>query len=128
MTLPALAGPQFVVALHGYDPVAYFTDGRPVPGDLRYTHFWNGANWVFSSEANRVRFAADPGAFAPRYDGYCAYAASLGYIAPGDPQAWRIVDGGLYLNFSARARELWELDIPGNIAKAEQNWPRLNAH
>jgi hypothetical protein len=127
-TLPAVAGPQFAVALHGYDPVAYFTDAKPVLGDLRFTQFWNGANWIFHSEANRAKFVADPTAFAPQYDGYCAYAASLGYIAPGDPQVCRVVDGKLYLNFSVQAAELWEKGIPGNIAKANENWPRLNAH
>ena len=124
----ALAGPQFVVALHGYDPVAYFDSGKPVLGDLRFTHFWNGANWIFSSDANQLKFAANPAAFAPQYDGYCSYAAAQGYIAPGDPQTWRIVDGKLYLNFNAQAKELWERDIQANIAKANDNWPRLNAY
>lgn len=126
--LPVWAGPQFMVALHGYDPVAYFTEGKPMLGDLRFTYFWNGANWFFSSEPNRAKFVTNPIAFAPQYDGYCSYAAALGYVAPGDPQVWRIVDDRLYLNFSAQAKTLWEQDIPGHIIKANENWPRLNAH
>ncbi len=124
--LPALAGRPYTVAIQGHDPVAYFSAGRPTPGDLRFSHHWNGANWLFASAANRDRFIANPAAFAPRYDGYCAYAASQGYMAPGDPGTWTIVDGKLYLNFSAEARKLWEKDIPGHIAQADNNWPGLN--
>lgn len=126
LTLPALAGQPYTVALQGHDPVAYFSEGRPVPGELRFTQRWNGANWLFASAENRDRFAADPESFAPRYDGYCAYAASQGYVAPGDPGTWAIVDGKLYLNFSPEAKKLWEQDIPGHIAQADENWPGLH--
>ena len=126
--MPAVAGPQYVVALNGYDAVAYFADGAPAEGEVTISHFWNGANWLFSSEENRDRFAADPEAYAPQFDGYCAYAAALGYIAPGDPNVWAVVDDRLYLNVSDRAATLWERDREGNIATAEQNWPRLNSN
>lgn len=125
----ASAGPQPAVnlsrglALRGYDAVAYWTDGRPVRGAATFTHRWNGAEWRFSSLANRDAFAKNPARYAPRFGGYCAYAVSRGYTADGDPLAWRIVDGHLYLNYSKRAQELWEEDIPGNIAKGTRNWP-----
>ena len=112
-------------AIRGYDPVAYFTEGRPVEGRRAHRHEWMGATWSFASAENRATFAANPEKFAPRYGGYCAWAVSQGYTASIDPDAWRIVDGALYLNFSLAVREEWEQDIPGHIASADVNWPRL---
>lgn len=113
------------LALGGHDPVAYLTDGQPVAGDPAITLDWNGATWRFATAENRTMFEANPQASAPQFGGYCAWAASQGYIAPGDPTVWRIVDGRLYLNFNDRARMLWEQDIPGAIARGEANWPRI---
>lgn len=113
------------LALSGYDAVAYFTEGGPRLGDAAHTLEWNGAIWRFASAANLAAFRANPEAYAPRFGGYCAWAASQGYIAPGDPAVWRIVDGSLYLNFNARAQMLWEQDIPGAIARGQANWPRI---
>lgn len=126
--VPANAGPQYVVALGGYDAVAYFTDGTPTEGAVTISHHWNGANWLFSSAENRDQFAANPETYAPQFDGYCAYAAALGYIAPGDPTVWAVVDDRLYLNVHERAAELWQQDRDANIASAEENWPRLNSN
>ncbi len=113
------------LAVQGHDPVAYFIDGRPVAGDPAHALDWNGATWRFASADNRARFAADPTAYAPQFGGYCAWATSQGYIAPGHAPFWRIVDGHLYLNYSERAQELWSEDIPGAIARGEANWPRV---
>jgi YHS domain-containing protein len=115
------------IAIGGYDTVAYFTDGRPVLGSAEFAHRWNGVTWRFASADARDRFAADPEAYAPRFGGYCAWAISQNYIAPGDPLIWRIVDGQLYLNFNARARELWEADRPAAIARGHANWPSVLA-
>lgn len=111
------------VAINGYDPVAYFTDKKPVTGDATHSATWNGAEWRFASAANKAAFEAAPEDYAPQFGGYCAYAVSKGYTAPTDPYAWTVHDGKLYLNFSLRARELWSEDIPGNIAKGRANWP-----
>jgi hypothetical protein len=111
------------LALHGYDAVAYHTDGRPSRGIADFEQQWNGAIWRFASAANRDAFAKDPARYAPEFGGYCAYAVSRGYTADIDPEAWRIVDGRLYLNYSKRVRTLWEEDVPGNIAKGRANWP-----
>jgi hypothetical protein len=113
------------VAVDGTDVVAYFTEGRPVAGDPAFAHAWNGSTWHFASAANRDRFAADPQAFAPQYGGYCAWAVSEGYTASTTPEAWEIVDGKLYLNYSRRVQRRWERDIPGHIARADANWPRV---
>ncbi|MEM8811475.1 MAG: YHS domain-containing (seleno)protein [Pseudomonadota bacterium] len=111
------------IAVDGSDVVAYFKDGRPVAGSHSITHEWRGATWRFSSEENRDAFAANPTAYAPQFGGYCAWAVSEGYTASTIPEAWKIVDGKLYLNFSRSVQRRWERDIPGRIAAANRNWP-----
>jgi YHS domain-containing protein len=123
-----IAGPQFVVALGGYDAVAYHTENEAVAGENEQAVYWNGVTWLFSSEANRDAFEVNPAAYAPQYDGYCSYAAANGYKAPGSPLAWSVVEGRLYLNFNTRAQELWMEDVPGHVAQADKNWPKLNTH
>lgn len=111
------------VAIKGYDPVAYFTDGRPVKGSKDHELEWNGATWRFASTDHLEAFEAEPERYAPQYGGYCAWAVSQGYTANIDPQAWRIVDGRLYLNYSKEVQRKWESDIPGHIEAADTNWP-----
>ena len=113
------------IAVDGTDVVAYFTEGRAVAGNAAITHAWNGATWQFSSEENRAAFEADPSAFAPKYGGYCAYAVSEGYTAPTDPNAWSIVDGKLYLNYSRSVRTLWNVSRARRIKAADANWPSV---
>ncbi len=113
------------VAIKGYDAVAYFADGKPVKGESDYSYEWNGAEWRFSSAAHRDLFKADPVKYAPQYGGYCAWAVSRGYAAGIDPEAWKIVNGRLYLNYSMKVQKQWAEDIPGNVAKAEENWPEI---
>ncbi len=112
-------------AIRGYDPVAYFTEKKPVKGKRAYSHKWKGATWYFASERNRDLFRDNPEKYAPRYGGYCAYAVSQGYTASIVPEAWRIVDGKLYLNYSKGVQRTWEEDIPGYIKLGDKNWPRL---
>lgn len=113
------------LAIRGTDPVAYFTQGKPVPGVAAYEYVWNNATWRFVSAENRDKFMANPEKYAPQYGGFCAWAVSQGYTASIDPNAWRIVDGKLYLNYSQRIQKRWEKDISGNIAKADANWPQV---
>lgn len=110
-------------AIDGTDAVAYFTEGRPVAGSPDITYEWNGAEWRFSSTENRAKFVANPERFAPQYGGFCAWAMAQGKQAPTEPEAWRIVDGKLYLNYNKSIQERWVADIPGNIAAADRNWP-----
>lgn len=114
-------------AIDGYDPVAYFREGRPVEGDPAFTHEWQGATWRFASAANRDAFAAAPESFAPAYGGYCAYGVSQGYTVGTDPEAWSIVDGRLYLNYSKSVQRTWEEDFSGYIRQADSQWPDLRA-
>ena len=113
------------LGLKGYDPVAYFTEGKPVKGFAEFLYEWIGAKWYFSSAANRDLFAANPEKYAPQYGGYCAYAVSKGHTADINPSVWKIVAGKLYLNNGYLAGKLWQHDIPGNIEKADKNWPKL---
>ncbi|MEM8998269.1 MAG: YHS domain-containing (seleno)protein [Acidobacteriota bacterium] len=113
------------VAIKGYDPVAYFTEGEPAKGSKRIIHNWAGAEWRFASEKNRALFAAEPEAYAPQYGGYCAWAVAQGSTAGIDPKSWKIVDGKLYLNYNGKIQKRWEGDIPGHIEAADANWPGL---
>ena len=110
-------------AIRGYDPVAYFTVGAPTRGSDEFTADWQGATYYFASADNRDKFKADPEAYAPQYGGYCAYAVSYGSTASTVPEAWKIVDGKLYLNYSKSVQKRWEQDVPGFISKADANWP-----
>ena len=113
------------LAIRGYDPVGYFTQGAPVMGSPEFTTQYKGATWQFASAANRDAFLSDPEKYGAKFGGYCAFAASKGYLATTVPEAWTIYEDRLYLNFSLRARELWLQDVPGNIAKGEANWPGI---
>jgi YHS domain-containing protein len=115
----------FGKAIKGTDPVAYFTEGKPTKGTSKYTYEWNGAEWHFSSEENLVLFQENPEKYSPQFGGYCAWAVSQGYTASIDPNAWKIVNEKLYLNYSLSVQKKWSRDIPGNIKKAEKNWPEL---
>lgn len=113
------------VAIGGYDSVAYFTKGEATKGDKEFVLSYKGADWRFSSQENLDLFSANPEKYAPQYGGYCAYAASKGALAKGDPEAWTVYEDKLYLNFSKSVRALWKTDIPGNVAKADVNYPKL---
>jgi hypothetical protein len=115
------------LALKGYDPVAYFTDRRAVPGLPALQHAWNGATWRFATPANRDLFAKDPEKYAPQFGGYCAWAVSRNYTADVDPDAYEIVSGKLYLNYSRFVQLRWRQRREENIRKGEENWPKLQA-
>jgi hypothetical protein len=132
------AGDQYVdatgFAASGYDVVSYFDlpqsevgqpQQPPLPGLSSITAEHNGASFAFATEANRDRFLADPAAFAPQYDGHCAYGVSKGGKVPGNPTLWRIVDGKLYLNITKNVVGFWEEDIPGNLTLSTSNWPGI---
>ena len=113
------------IAIHGIDPVAYFTQGAPVRGHADHALTWRGATWLFASMANMEAFMANPEAYCPKYGGYCAYAVARDYLANTVPEAWTIFDGALYLNYSVNVRQLWLEDPVGNIALADGHWPEI---
>lgn len=124
----ALAGDfyeKYGVAIKGYDPVAYFTDNKPVKGSPAYKAEYAGSVFHFVSQANRDAFAANPAKYAPQYNGFCAFGTAGGYKAAIDPAAFTIVNNKLYLNYNQEVRKKWSTDIPGFVAKADKNWPEV---
>jgi YHS domain-containing protein len=112
-------------AIRGYDPVAYFTEGKPVQGDSTLSYNYQGANWYFATAQNRDAFKTEPEKYAPQYGGYCAYGTSQGHKAPTEADAWTIENGKLYFNYNKKVQTLWNKDRPGNIQKADTNWPTI---
>lgn len=129
---PVHAKPVYVgveggnVAVSGYDTVSYFeTGGDPVMGKAEHAVEHDGAVYHFANAANAARFAANPDAFAPQFGGHCAWAMSRGYLAPGDPLAYTLVDGKLYLNFNRDVRAMWLKERDTNIANGHKNWVNI---
>lgn len=115
------------IAIDGYDPVAFFTEGKPVHGSPSITATHRGATYLFANEANRKRFSADPDRYVPQYGGYCAYGVSVGALFPVDVSTWQVRNGKLYLNLNPEILSAFNADFEGAIAKAEKNWPALRA-
>ncbi len=113
------------IAIKGYDPVAYFSEGKPVKGEPSFTYQWKGGQWLFSSKKNQDAFSAKPEKYAPQYGGYCAYGASRGYKAETDPQAFTIVGDKLFLNYNLKVREEWLKDTANRIQLANTYWKSL---
>lgn len=113
------------LAVHGFDVVAFFTEGKPMQGDAKFAHVHKDATYRFVSAANLAAFKANPANYEPAYGGYCAYGVSVGAKFDGDPRYWKIVDGKLYLNLDAGIQQVWLKNVPGAIRKAEANWPKL---
>ena len=113
------------IAIKGYDPVAYFSEGKPVEGLKEFSYSWQGTEWHFKNLANRDAFKAAPEKYAPQFGGYCAYGASQNHKSPTDPVAFTIVNQRLYLNYSPKVKELWMKDTTGYIVKARKNWTSL---
>ena len=114
-------------AIKGYDPVAYFTEGKAVKGDRQFSFTWQNSEWHFASEANMKAFQAEPEKYAPQFGGYCAYGVSQGYAPATDPTAYTIADGKLYLNYNHKVSDKWNGDRDAYIVQGKQNWPALKA-
>jgi enamine deaminase RidA (YjgF/YER057c/UK114 family) len=113
------------LSISGYDPVAYFTDGKPVQGKSEFEYLWHKLRWRFADGAHREMFIKDPNRYAPQYDGYCAMGAAAGESAHKDtvdPEAWAIVDGKLYLTHVRQTMEAWRQNPAGYIKRGDDNW------
>lgn len=108
--------------ISGYDPVAYFTDGKPVRGSGYHVTVVDGVTYAFSNAEHRKMFEADPQKYLPAYGGYCAYGVAVGKKFVADPEVWKIVQGKLYLNLDKGIQQKWDKDTPGYIKKADANW------
>lgn len=113
------------VAIQGYDPVAFFTDQKPVKGNPEIPARHNGATYYFASKEHRDLFKADPAKYEPVFGGYCAFGVSKGKLVEIDVNAFQIVNDRLILQYSKRVRDNFNKDTQGNLKKAESNWPGL---
>ena len=110
------------VAISGYDPVAYFTDGGPVVGSQTYSADWHGAEWWFETEENRTTFLSAPDRFAPQFGGFALESVANGNGFAGNPEVFKILEGRLYLSRSPKSQSLWLRNPDGYIRAAEQAW------
>ena len=127
--VPVFTGPSGseAIGISGYDAVSYFVgDGTPVEGSKDHRVRYNGVEYHFATAENAEKFQTEPAKYAPQYGGHCAWAASNGKLAPGDPKLAAVVDGKLYLNFNETVQETWNKDIPGYIEKADKEFPKIS--
>ncbi|QMU61295.1 MAG: YHS domain-containing protein [Gammaproteobacteria bacterium] len=117
------------VGVQGYGLVSYQTGKRPVQGNGNHLVTHDGVNYLFSSADNQEAFKKNPNKYLPAYGGWCAFGVSVNKKFIGDPTVWEIVDGKLYFNLDNSIKSMWVKDIPGNIKKADANWPKIkNKH
>jgi len=129
LALPAVAQTKTLlnldktgVAIQGYDPVAFFTDSKPVRGKPEFPARHNGALYYFASKDHRELFKGNPAKYEPMFGGHCAYGVSKGKLVEVDVEAFQIVNGRLLLQYSKGVRDDFNKDGKGNLAKAEANW------
>ena len=127
VTARSVAAEELPLAIKGYDPVAYFTDGKPLRGLAEFEYRWDDYRWQFVSAAHRDMFKADPVHYAPQFGNYCAMALSLGQIVVANPENWLIRDGKLYVfgKPAPAGPALFEKNLAANITKANNNRPIL---
>lgn len=113
------------IALSGYDPVAFFTDAKPMNGDPGITSEHLGATYFFATKEHKKLFETNPAKYAPQTGGFCTYGVSVGALFPVDISTWQIRDGKLYLNLNHEILAAFNKDFEKNVSKAEKNWPGL---
>jgi YHS domain-containing protein len=113
------------VAIQGYDPVAFFTDRKPVKGSPQFQSDYHGAKYYFASAEHKAAFEKAPAQYESQFGGYCAYGASRGKTVPVKIEAWQILDGRLLMQYDLDVKGKFNQDAQGNLKKADQNWPGL---
>jgi len=116
------------IAISGYDPVAFFTDSKPVNGSPFISATYEGATYLFSSEEHKKQFTASPAKYAPQYGGFCAFGAAIDKLFPVDITTWQVRGDKLYLNLNGEILKKFNADFDANVAKADKNWPGLVKH
>jgi YHS domain-containing protein len=110
------------LAMHGFDPVAYFTQDKALLGDAQFSTEYKEGTYRFISEANKKLFLKNPSAYVPQYGGYCAFGTAKGKKFDGDPRLFKVVDGKLYFNLNPDVYKKWLMDPLGYIQQADENW------
>ena len=113
------------VAIQGYDPVAFFTDNRPVKGNAQFQSDYRGAKYYFASAEHKAAFDKESAKYEPQFGGYCAYGASRGKTVPIKIETWEIVNGRLLLQYDLDVKSKFDKDPQGTLRKADENWPGL---
>jgi YHS domain-containing protein len=111
------------IAIKGYDPVAFFTQNKPVIGKAEFESKYNGARYLFASAEDKAAFDANPAKYEPQFGGFCAFAVSRGHTAPIEVEAFQIVNGRLLMQYDLTVRKDFQKDTEGNLKKADENWP-----
>lgn len=114
-----------LVGVQGYDLVTYQTRKAPLHGNGNYLSVYKGVTYEFIGPETKQVFDASPEKYVPAFNGYCAFGVSVGKKFIGDPLVWKVVDNRLYLNLDQGIRDTWIQDIPGNLEKANANWPKI---
>ena len=115
------------IAVGGYDPVAFFTDHKPINGDPGISATYQGATYIFAGKEHKELFEAAPEKYVPQCGGFCAFGVSVGALFPVDINTWQVRDGKLYLNLNKAILKKFNADFDANVAKANKNWPDLVA-
>ena len=113
------------VAIQGYDPVAFFTDHRPVKGDAHFQSQYRGAKYYFATAEHKATFDREPAKYEPQFGGFCAYGASRGKTVPVKIETWEILNGRLILQYDLDVKSKFDKDPQGTLKKADENWPGL---
>jgi hypothetical protein len=122
-----MAAEPAALAIKGYDPVAYFVDGRPVRGRPEIEYEWDENRYRFATAEHRDLFRADPVRYAPQFANFCAMSLAAGELVEADPESWLINADKLYIFGKREGPELFRRNLAGNIAKANQNRPLIQA-
>ena len=116
------------LAIKGYDPVAYFTDGKPTHGLPEIEYEWDEHRYRFFRAEHRELFKADPVRYAPQFADFCAMSLAGGVIVEADPENWLISDGKLYIFGKSIGPALFQKDLAANVARANQNRDLIPKH
>lgn len=107
---------------HGLDVVSLVNELPSIKGEEKYSYDWNGARWLFISQAHVDSFKVAPEKYAPQYGGYCAFGTSRGYKAPTESDTWTVVANRLYFNYNLKVKEAWSKNTDAYIHKADSSW------
>jgi len=113
------------IGISGYDPVAYFTDGKAEKGLPQFSSTADGVTYLFATSDHKATFDSSPSKYEPQFGGFCAYGLSRGSLIEIDPTAFQIVNGRLLLQYSKGVMNKFNKDAVTNLQKADQNWPIL---
>jgi YHS domain-containing protein len=113
------------IGISGYDPVAYFTDGKAEKGLPQFSSTADGVTYLFATSDHKATFDSSPSKYEPQFGGFCAYGLSRGSLIEIDPSAFQIVNGRLLLQYSKAVMNKFNKDAVTNLQKADQNWPIL---